>query len=48
MSGHIIRIGMLSCWVTVLGICVYIFKSHYPDFMTGIQVFVESITEGMY
>ncbi|MGK9488086.1 hypothetical protein [Bacillus sp. TV3D] len=48
MGGNIIRIGMLSCWAVVFGMCVYIFKSHYPDFMTGIQVFVESITEGMY
>ncbi|MEK5133081.1 hypothetical protein NST39_03265 [Bacillus sp. FSL W8-0645] len=48
MGGHIIRIGMLSVWISILGICLFMLESHYPDFKTGIQVMVDCITEGMY
>ncbi|MFP3386136.1 hypothetical protein [Bacillus sp. SIMBA_154] len=48
MGGHIIRIGMLSVWIGILGLCLSMFGSHYPAFKTGIQVMVDRITEGMY
>ena len=48
MGGHIIRIGMLSVWISILGICLIMLGSHYPAFKTGIQVMVDRITEGMY
>lgn len=48
MSGHIIRIGMLSVWISILGLCLFMFQSHYPAIKTGIQVMVERVTEGMY
>ncbi|KIL25099.1 hypothetical protein B4134_0515 [Bacillus safensis] len=48
MSGHIIRIGMLSVWISILGLCLFMFQSHYPAFKTGIQEMVERVTEGMY
>lgn len=48
MGGHIIRIGMLSVWISILGVCLFMLESHYPAFKTGIQVMVDRITEGMY
>lgn len=48
MGGHIIRIGMLSVWVSILGLCLFMFQNHYPAFKADIQVMVEHVTEGMY